>query len=158
MNTKNIIMKTRNKVANNMTVEKWLNFLNEARDIFDGNSNMNISDLTYAHKVSGVWQTFLIKHKIIEKDLMNNWVWNQKIPVSKSLIVKFREFQQEMNKNTYRKSKDVPGTQQELDLLIETTKPKKKSKLKIDMTKSKLYAPYQEKNVGLILKFLKWIN
>ena len=155
MNTKNTNT-MRNKTQKEITLKKWLNFLNEAKTILDGGSTVRISQLTYKHKITNSWQTFLTRNGIIEKNELDNWVWNQKIPVSSAMVNQFRKYQYDIN--TYSKTeKTSKPAQQELDLLIEATKPKKKPAIKINAKNLKTYSPYQEKQVGLIRKFLRWI-
>ena len=139
MNTKNIIMKTRKSTSRSQTTNKYFIFLTNLKKELNKNNKVSFSEFTIHHNVSNVWVTYLKNNNVIIKDKNKNYKWNRSIAIDDNLIQSFREYIRKLNYGT------------------EKQKPKKQSKPKLDMTKSKLYAPYQEKKVGLIRKFLKWI-
>jgi hypothetical protein len=149
--------KKRNTNSRKMSHKKWIIFLNECKNELNGFTETTVSQLTGKYNVTNVWSSFLTKNKIIEKNKLENWEWNRKIPVNEALINKFRKYNQEINKRYSKNKIENKPIQQELDLLIESTKQKNKPAIKINAKNLKTYRPYQEKQVGLIRKFLRWI-
>ena len=156
MNTKNTIMKIKEKLSKSETSKKWMNYLQNLKKHLNYYDEKNLTVLTDTYKVCHRWPKFLKDSKIVIIDDFGCYRWNEEFQITMKIINDYRKYQALQNKKQ-RLKRINKSSQQQLDLLIETAKPKSKSKLKNDMTKSKLYGPYQEKQVGLIRKFLKWI-
>lgn len=145
MKTKNTIMRTRSKETQEQTEFKWIGFLQDCKANLDGKGDITIKELMTIHSVSNNWQSFLISEKAIFKNNNKKYEWNQSIDINKSMLTRFRKFTFLIN----RKYK-VSQAQQELPFIATKTRKKKENQLKLNYT-------HQEKQIGLIRKFLKWI-
>jgi len=138
-------MRTRSKETTEQTEFKWIGFLQDCKANLDGKGDITIKDLMTIHSVSNNWQSFLISEKAIFKNNNKKYEWNHSIDINKSMLTRFRKFTFLIN----RKYK-VSQLQQELPFIAPKTRKKKEKQLKVT-------APIQEKQIGLIRKFLKWI-
>ena len=137
------------------TSKIWMNYLQDVKHHLDNYSLKKLSYLAHKHHIDTKLGQFLKTSKVIYQDDLGFYRWNQKIPVSIKLINAYRKEQHKKNARKY--SQVNKPIQQELNLVVEATKRKKKSSIKIDEKDFKIYKPYQEKKVGLIRKFLRWI-
>lgn len=140
MNTRNTIMKTRKSTSRSQTTTKYFIFLNNLKKELGKKKGISFSEFTIQHNVSNVWVTYLKKNNIIIEDKDGSFKWNRNVAIDDDLIQSFRSYIKQLNYG-----------------IVAEKKIKKKSVNALDVTKSKLHNQYQEKKVGLIRRFLKWI-
>lgn len=140
MNTRNTIMKTRKSTSRSQTTTKYFIFLNNLKKELGKKKGISFSEFTIQHNVSNVWVTYLKKNNIIIEDKDGSFKWNKNVTIDDNLIQSFRSYIKQLNYG-----------------IVAEKKIKKKSVNALDVTKSKLHNQYQEKKVGLIRRFLKWI-
>lgn len=133
------------------TEKKWLAYLNDVKLNMDIGEVTNMSYLANKHGVTHTFCRFLTNSNIIKRDEKGFFRWNEKIPVTIKLINSYRKFQHE-DKLKYppklaNKNKPI---QQEFNFADPKTRKKKQKQLNVAV-------PIQEKQIGLIRKFLKWI-
>jgi hypothetical protein len=132
-----------------VTNKNWVEFLNYAKENLNGFNKITLTKICSEYRVPNQWQTFLIKNNIVYKNYIGYWEWDNKIPVSNALIVKFRTYSSETNKQINLVAKN----RKEKQLEPISAKP---VILKGEIVKEK-YTKTKTKEIGLIRKFLKWI-
>ena len=143
----------------NETTKQWMIYLQDVKYQLDNFKIEVITDFAKKHQIDTKLGQFLKQSNVIYKDDFGYYKWNEKIPVSIKIINAYRKEQTKRNVGKkFRRIQNInKPAQQELDLLIEATKQKKKPSIKINTKNLKTYRPHQEKQVGLIRKFLRWI-
>ena len=137
---------------------KYYNFLLDLKHELDNKKNVNITNFCRLHTVSGLFSPFLIKNNVIFKDTNEDYIWNNKIPVSSALILKFRSYVSQKNKILRsKKNNKIYNT----DSKVVKNKPKlikQRTKVhNIGKEETKVIYSVQKQEIGLIRKFLKWI-
>jgi hypothetical protein len=153
-----------NKERKKVTID-YLNFLKDLQNELILYNHRNVTKFAEKHFVTKSWTTFLINKNIIYKDKYGDYRWNEKIPASIKIVSQFRKETSE--RNALRKLENNKTTvQQELNLLIESQKTKKKLVTKVNPKKVIKVPPKMiredfkntdKQELGLIRRFLKWI-
>ena len=144
-------MKNGQRKGIKVTTKNWVEFLDYTKDTLNGFNKITLTKICSDYRVSNGWQTFLIKNNIVFKNHIGYWEWDNKIPVSNALIVKFRTYSSERNKQINLAAK----ARKEKQLGPISLKP---VILKGEIVKEKYTnTNTKTKQIGLIRKFLKWI-
>jgi hypothetical protein len=151
------------------TTKQWMVYLNDLKYHMDNFNIEYLTEFSKKHQIDSKLGHFLKKSKVISKNNFGYYKWNEKIPVSIKLINAYRKEQFKRNASKYRIKKHLNTNkpiQQELNLLVEPEKQKKKLVTKVNPKKVIKVAPKliredfkntDKQELGLIRKFLKWI-
>ena len=137
---------------------KYYNFLLNLKYELDNKKNVSVYNFCRLHSVSGTFSTFLKNNNVVFKDANGYYIWNNKIPVTKLLIQKFRSYVSQQRR--IERSK-VNNKIYNADLKVVKDEPKlikQRSKVhNIGKEETKVIYSVQKQEIGLIRKFLKWI-
>ena len=153
------------KGARKGTVNKYLKVFNEIKNRCDNEIEFSLNGVTREYRASNSLCTFLTKNNIIYKNEYNNYSWNEKIPVTKKLIMAYMDYTYEINKNiTLRRDKQtkLPFTDlQYFDNKEEKTtviyQNKEKEFTKNNPIKQNTKQKPEPQEIGLIRRFIRWI-
>lgn len=136
------------------TTIRYINFLHHLKEKLETSNISSLTECTRNKKVSNIWVTFLKLKKIIYKNELGYYQWNQKVPVSIKLVKSFREFMSIKNADCIKRRKHR-------ELKLEPKKPIKIDSKKVIKVEPKIVRETikntETKQIGLIRKFLKWI-
>ena len=134
------------KISTEEANKKWIESLGKFRTYVSENNEGSRNMLCFYTNLSETWGRFLFEKNVIYGDENGFYRWNEKIPITMSLITSYRNWNKEIR--IIKKHK----TPKEMKSIQKPPAPNRRRR-----TPSIVVEQTPQSQVGLIRKFLRWL-